>query len=57
MSPAAIYVAICDIISRRTDLSMAADLPALEARDIQREIDALFERIVAEQQPSVKRGQ
>jgi hypothetical protein len=44
------------IVERRINLD-AEFVPALEARDIQREINQMLEQYIAEQQPSVKAGQ
>jgi hypothetical protein len=43
------------IVERRIDLN-AEKVPALEARDIQVEINRMFDQLIAEQQPSVKAG-
>lgn len=53
INPRQLITRLTVIVERRMDLN-AEKVPALEARDIQIEINRMLDQLIAEQQPSVK---
>ncbi len=55
INPRQLITRLTVIVERRLSLD-AGFVPALEARDIQTDINRMLEELIAEQQPSVKAG-